>query len=93
MALSSAVLIAFQVQPTGLANNKSGYYVHSEMLKDIGGTHSSCNLSAAPHCSIPKSAICLINDVQVFSVKINNFNIVFHQKLFVPCLWVQEKLL
>lgn len=27
-----------------------------------------------------------------FSVKINNFNIVFHQKLFVPCLWTKEKL-
>lgn len=73
MALSSAILIAFQVQPTGLANNKTGYYVHSEMLKDIGGTDNSCNLSAAPCCSVTESAICLINGCGAFFCKNQQF--------------------
>lgn len=61
------------------------------MLRDARGIDNSCNQFVLPRCSGPEHAICLINGYYFFSVKINNFIIVFHQKLFVPCLSIQGK--
>lgn len=88
MALSNAILIAFQFQLKGTANNKAQYYVHFEMLREARGIDNSSNQFAL---SGPEHAICLINGYYFFSVKINAFIIVFHQILFVPCLSIQGK--
>lgn len=58
------------------------------MLRDARGIDNSCNQFAL---SGPEHAICLINGYYFFSVKINDFIIVFHQKLVVPCLQFRGK--